>query len=142
MLGLSCTKLRVILSMLSISIFFWGCAQKGDETLPPDLVGVWKSSAPRFKYDTLQLSKEYIVFTSGEFQDFINVNFIQKVERKPERNHVFYVIHYENIHEQEYKFSFYYYPTKGGVIRLKNQMDSEWKKVKSVAGRKRPPTFN
>ena len=120
--------------VLAISIFVLGCQPKEDESLPLELVGVWASSAPRFKNDTLELTKEYIVFTSGEFQDFISVNFIVKVEKKPERNHIFYVIHYDNIHDQRYKFSFYYYPKKGGVIRLKNQIDIEWRKVKPITG--------
>lgn len=126
--------LAVIFLVLAIPIFVLGCQPKGDETLPPELVGVWMSSAPRFKDDTLELSKEFIVFTSGKFQNFINVNFILKVDRKPERNHIFYIIHYENIHDQKFKFSFYYYPKKGGVIRLKNQMDTGWKKVKPIEG--------
>ncbi|MGD9039434.1 MAG: hypothetical protein PVH82_07350 [Desulfobacteraceae bacterium] len=125
---------------LAISIFLLGCQPKEDETLPPELMGVWTSPAPRFKYDTLELSKENIVFTSGRFQDFISVNFIVKVEKRPERNHVFYTIHYENIEGQKYKFSFYYYPTKGNVIRLKNQLEFEWKKVGPIRGPKRPPT--
>jgi hypothetical protein len=132
--GFRSTKLGVIFLVSAISIFLLGCQPKGDESLPAELAGVWTSSSPRFKDDTLELSKEFIVFTSGKFQDFINVNFILKVEKKPERNHILYVIHYENIHDQKYKFSFYYYPAKGGVIRLKNQVDTEWKKVKPITG--------
>ena len=134
MLGLRGRKSKASLLALAISIFVLGCQPKEDETLPLELVGVWASSAPRFKNDTLELSKEFIVFTSGKFQDFINVNFIVKVEKKPERNHTLYVIHYDNIHDQRFEFSFYYYPTKGGVIRLKNQLDSEWRKVKPITG--------
>lgn len=140
--GLRSTKSKASFLVLALSIFLLGCQPKEAETLPPELVGVWASSAPRFKDDTLELSKEFIVFTSGQFQDFINVNFILKVEKRPERNHIFYVIHYENIHEQKYKFSFYHYPKKGGVIRLKNQMDMEWRKVKPIAGSESPPTSN
>jgi hypothetical protein len=132
--GFRSTKLRVIFLVLAIPIFLLGCQPKGDETLPPELAGVWTSSAPRFKDDTLELSKEFIVFTSGKFQNFISVNFILKVEKRPERNHMLYVIHYTNIHDQKYEFSFYYYPKKGGVIRLKNQIDTEWKKVKPITG--------
>lgn len=138
MLPLRRTKLKVIFLALAISIIVLGCQPKEDESLPAELVGVWASSAPRFKNDTLELSKEYIVFTSGEFQDFISVNFIVKVEKKPERNHTLYVIHYDNIHDQRYKFSFYYYPTKGGVIRLKNQIDIEWRKLRPIGPRKAP----
>ncbi len=134
------TKLRAIFLVLAVPIFVWGCQLNEDETLPPELVGVWTSAAPRFKDDTLELSKEHIVFTSGAFQDFISVNFIQKVEKRPERNHVFYTIHYENIEGQEYKFSFYYYPAKGNVIRLKNQVEFEWRKIGPIKGPKRPLT--
>ena len=132
MLGLRVRKSRASILALAISIFVLGCQPAEDETLPLELVGVWKSSAPRFKDDTLELSKEYIIFTSGEFQDFVNVNFIVKVEKKPERKHTLYVIHYDNIHNQRFKLSLYYYPKKVGMIRLKNQMDSEWRKVKPI----------
>ena len=136
--GFRTPKLRVIFLVLAVPILLWGCQLKEDETLPPELMGVWTSAAPRFKDDTLELSKEHIVFTSGEFQDFISVNFITKVERRPERNHLSYTIHYENIDGQKYKLSFYYYPNKGNVIRLKNQLEFEWKRVGPVKGSKRP----
>jgi hypothetical protein len=61
------------------------------------------------------------------------------MKQVPERGHFLYTILYENIHEQKYKFSFYYYSTKEGVIRLKNQTDVEWRKVKPIAGRESPP---
>jgi hypothetical protein len=140
MLGLRNIITKTGFLALAISIFLLGCQPKEDETLPPELMGVWTSAAPRFKNDTLELSKECIVFTSGEFQDFISVNFIVKVEKRPERNHILYTIHHENEEGQRYTFSFYYYPKKGNVIRLKNQLDFEWRKVEPLEGSKRPPT--
>lgn len=122
------------LLVLAIFLFLFGCQLREPETLPPEIVGVWESPAPKYKDCTLELTKEFVVFTSGEFQDHIDVNFIVKVEKKPERNHVLYTIHYENLEEQKYKFSFYYYPSKGGVMRLKNQKRIEWKKVRSIEG--------
>jgi hypothetical protein len=140
MLGLRNIITKTGFLALAISIFLLGCQPGEDETLPPELMGVWTSAAPRFKDDTLELSKEHIVFTSGAFQNFISVNFIVKVEKRPERNHIFYTIHYENVEGQSYKLSFYYYPEKGNVIRLKNQLEFEWRKVKPIEGSKRPPT--
>ena len=132
MLGSKIMKSKTCLLALLFSISLLGCQPKGSETLPPELEGVWMSSAPRYKNDTLELSKKFIVFTSGDSQDFVNVNFIVKVEEKPEMNHIFYIIHYENIDEQRYKLAFYYYPSRGGVMRLKNRKDIEWRKVKSI----------
>lgn len=140
MRGLTNIMIKTGFLALAISIFMLGCQPKEDETLPTELMGVWMSAAPRFKDDTLELSKEHIVFTSGRFQDFVSVNFIVRVEKRPERNHVFYTIHHENIEGQKYKFSFYYYPKKGNVIRLKNQLEFEWRKVGPIKGSKRPPT--
>ena len=140
MLGIRNKMTKTGLLALAISIFLLACQPSKDETLPPELMGVWTSAAPRFKNDTLELSKENIVFTSGQFQDFISVNFIKKVEKRPERNHVFYTIHFENVEGQRYKFSFYYYPKKGNVIRLKNQLEFEWRKVEPTKSSKRPPT--
>ncbi len=141
MLGLMNIITKTGFLALVVFIFLLGCQPKEDESLPPELMGVWTSAAPRFKNDTLELTKECIVFTSGEFQDFVIVDFITKVEKKPERNHVLYTIHHENEEGQRYTFSFYYYPEKGNVIRLKNQLEYEWRKVKPTKGRpKRPPT--
>jgi len=61
------------------------------------------------------------------------------MKRVPERGHFLCTILYENIHEQKNKFSFYYYPTKDGVIRLKNQTDVEWRKVRPIAGQESSP---
>ena len=132
MLGSKSMNSKTSLLALLFSISLLGCQPKGSETLPPELEGVWISPAPRYKNDTLELSKKFIVFTSGDSQDFVNVNFIVKVEEKPEMKHIFYIIHYENIDEQRYKFAFYYYPSRGGVMRLKNRKDIEWRKVKSI----------
>lgn len=133
MLGLRTTILKASYLVLAISTFLLGCQLKEPETLPAELVGVWRSSAIKYQDATLELTKEFIVFTSGEFQDFISVNFIVKVEKRPERNHILYTIHYENLEGQRYEFAFYYYPSKGKVIRPKNQMDMEWRKVKPIA---------
>jgi hypothetical protein len=138
--GIRTIKLRAILLVSAIPILVLGCQPKEDETLPPELMGVWTSAAPRFKDDTLELSKEHIVFTSGRFQGFISVNFIEKVEKRPERNHILYIIHYENVEGQEYKLSFYYYPEKGNVIRLKNQLEFVWRKLGPIQGSRRPAT--
>jgi hypothetical protein len=132
--GLRSPKSSAFFLALALPIFLLGCQPQEDETLPQELMGVWRSSAPKYADCTLELSKELIIFTSGEFQDFINVNFIIKVERKPERNHVVYTIHYENAEKQRYKFVFYHYPSEGGVIRPKNQIEIEWRKVKPISG--------
>ncbi len=127
-------KSRALFLALAFSMLFSGCQIKESETLPKELMGVWKSSAPKYADCTLELTKEFIVFTSGEFQGYINVNFIVKVEKKTERNHVLYIIHYENLDGQRFKFAFYHYPSQGAVLRPKNQLDMEWKKVRPIRG--------
>ncbi len=130
--GLQSLKSRALQLALAFSILLLGCQMKESETLPKELMGVWRTSAPKYADCTLELTKEFIVFTSGEFQDYINVNFIVKVERKPERNHFLYIIHYENLDGQLFKFAFYHYPSQGAVMRPKNQLDIEWKRVRPI----------
>ncbi len=132
MLGSKSMNLKTGLLALLFAISLFGCQPEGSETLPHELEGVWMSPAPRFKNDTLELSKKFIVFTSGESKDFISVNFIVKVEVTPEKNHFFYIIHYKNNDEQRYKLAFYYHPSKGGVMRLKNRENIEWRKVSFI----------
>jgi hypothetical protein len=101
---------------------------------------VWKTSAPKYKDCSIELTRDYIIFTNSHWGAHIDTNFVLGMQRVPERGHFLYTILYENIHEQRYRLSFYYYPTKGRVIRLKNQTDVEWKKVKPIAGQENPPT--
>jgi hypothetical protein len=125
-------KSKSILLIIAFFVSLLGCESRRLESVPAELIGVWKTSAPKYEYCSFELTKDYIIFINGHFAEHTDVNFIVKAERVPERRHFLYTIHYENLHGQKYKFGFYHYPLKDGVIRFKNQKFIEWKKVRSI----------
>ena len=133
-------KIASILLSLAVLISLFACQSGGPDGLPNELIGVWKTSAPKYKDCSIELTRDYIIFTNSHSTAHVDTNFVLNMKRVPERGHLLCTILYENIHEQKYKFSFYYYPTKDGVIRLKNQTDVEWRKVKPIADQESSPT--
>jgi hypothetical protein len=132
-------RIACIFLSLPILISLFGCQPGGPDGLPSELIGVWKTSAPKYKDCSIELTRDYIIFTNSRSASHVDTNFVLGMKRVPERGHFLCTILYENIHEQKYKFSFYYYPTKDGVIRLKNQAELEWRKVKPIAGQESSP---
>ena len=131
-------KIACIFLSLAVLISLFGCQSGGPDGLPGELIGVWKTSAPKYNDCSFELTRDYIIFTNSHSAAHVDTNFVLNMKQVPERGHFLYTILYENIHEQKYKFSFYYYSTKDGVIRLKNQTDVEWRKVKPIAGQESP----
>lgn len=117
---------------VTISLFLLGCQPRGSHSIPVELMGVWKSSEPKYKGCSFELTKDLVVFVNRYLQDHVSVNFIVKIRTITERQRTLYTIYYHNIDEQTYKFSFYYYSSKGGTIRLRNQKGIEWRKVQSI----------
>jgi hypothetical protein len=132
-------RIQGIFLTLAILSSLIGCLSGGAEGVPTELIGVWKTSAPKYKDCTIELTKDYIIFINSHVAAHIDTNFVLKMKRVRERGHFLCTIRYENIREQKYNFSFYYDPAKGGVLRLKNQIDVKWKKVKPIAGQKSAP---
>ena len=132
-------KIAGIFLTLAIFAPLLGCLSGGAEGIPTELIGVWKTSAPRYKDCSIELSRDYIIFTNSHVAAHVDTNFVLRMKRAEERGRSSYTILYENIHGQRYKLSFYYDPTKGGVIRLKNRKDVEWKKAKPIVGQGSAP---
>ncbi len=121
-------KSECILLVLAIFVSFFGCQFKGPATVPDELLGVWETSAPKYKDCFLRLTKDTLTFANRDL-DNIDVNSISKIEKIHREKGILYTIHYENREGQEYKFPFYYDPLKGGAIRFKNQEGIEWRKA-------------
>lgn len=132
-------RIEGIFLTLAILVSLIGCLSGGPEGVPTELIGVWKTSALKYRDCSIELTRDYIIFTNSHLGVHVDTNFVLKMKRVRERGHFLCTIRYENIREQKYNFSFYYDPAKGGVIRLKNQIDVEWKKVKPIAGQESAP---
>ena len=131
-------KITGIFLTIVIFVSLLGCPG-GSEGIPTELIGVWKTSAPKYKNCSIELTRNYIVFTNSHVAAHVDTNFVLGIKRAPEKGRFSCTILYENIHEQRYKFSFYYDPAGGGAIRLKNQTDVEWRKVKPIVGQPSAP---
>ena len=107
------------------------CQLAENNTVPDELKGVWKTSVPKYKDRSFELTEKLIIFVSGDLFENIDVNLISKIEIIGEGNCRLYAIQYENMEKQDFKLSFYYEPSDDGVIRFKNQQKIEWRKEKS-----------
>lgn len=102
-----------------------GC-RAGDRTVPPELLGVWKTAAPRFVGHYLEITPTRLIFDGGKAGRAAHD--IERVDAHPEDEQMLYTFNYENLHGQEYTLSFYYTRQNGGTIRLKNRQQWEWTK--------------
>jgi hypothetical protein len=127
-------RIAGIFLILALVVSLLGCLSGGSDGVPTELIGVWKTSAPKYKNCSIELTRDYIVFTNSHVAAHVDTNFVLKMKRVPERGRFSCTLLYENIHGQRYNFSFYYDPAKGGRIRLKNRIDVEWRKVKPILG--------
>ena len=105
---------------------------KENNEIPDELAGVWRTSAPKYKDCFFDLNEHLIIFANGHLLENIDVNFISKIKNTHMGSQVLYIIYYENLENQEFKLSFYYDPSNGGVIRFKNQEKIKWWKEKYV----------
>jgi hypothetical protein len=119
-------KRRFIAVLITLVVFVWHCGDK--EIASDDVMGLWKTSAPKYADRSFEITKERITFGKGEGN--FEIDLIKKIHMKqfPQDKSRLYTIYYEDDKGEENTFAFYYYHENGGVIRLKNQREIEWKK--------------
>lgn len=100
-----------------------GCGRERTKTVPDELVGVWKTAAPKYADRFLELTRTTISFGTGG-QDFYTRTIVAVEKRRQDDNTLYTVFYVDS--EGEYKFSFHYEPVSGGVIRYKNQKSIAW----------------
>jgi hypothetical protein len=121
-------KHKYIIIFLAIFMSLLAC-QAGEQTIPSELLGVWETSAPKYKDCFFEIGKGTIIFVNKALPEpSIDSNIISRTEIGSEDEETLYTIYYNKIGEEEYQFSFYYYPQDGCSIRFKNQKDIEWQK--------------
>ncbi len=101
-----------------------GCQSQKDNPVPANLLGVWKTSEPRYANRFFKLTKDAITFGTGG--DNVDRYPIASIERTRDEEGLLYNIHYLNREGQQYAFSIYYDSTNHGVIRFKNQKRFTW----------------
>ena len=118
-------RIFVVLTYLMV-LFACQCGKK--TTVPGDLIGVWKTTAPTYADRFFEIKTDEVIFGTGEGSfDTYPISKI-KSEKDPREQGTLCTLYYKNIEGQEYKFSFYYDPANPGTIRFKNQQEIIWAK--------------
>jgi hypothetical protein len=118
--------LVVLILILSLSPF--QCGRKATISIPEELIGVWKTTAPPYADRFFEIKTDEVVFGTGEETfDTYPITKI-KTEKDPKEQRTLYTLYYRSIEGQEYQFSFYYDPENHGTIRFKNQKEMAWTK--------------
>jgi hypothetical protein len=89
-------------------------------------VGVWETSAIKYKDRFIEFKKHAVIFGTGVGNQSIQP--IRKVKAVRQDQKDLYTLTYLDEDGGEYSFSFFYDPL-GDVITLKNQKEIEWKKI-------------
>jgi hypothetical protein len=101
-----------------------GCQPATEKTIPDDLLGVWKTSEPKYADRFFELKKDAIIIATGE--NNTDTYSVASIEQAHDEEGLLYKIHYLNLEGQQILFSIYYAPTNHGVIRLANQKHFTW----------------
>ncbi len=109
----------VVLALLTLVL---GCGTKRYSALPDELVGVWKTSAPKYADRYIELQRHAVVF--GTREGTVSRHVIDSVEEAGEAHQILYSISYTE-DGNRYRWSFYYDPVAKS-IRLKNQIAIVW----------------
>jgi len=104
-----------------------GCGPESTKTVPGDLVGIWKTSAPKYADTFIELTRTTITFGSGE--KGTHLRSVVKVTKERDEAGTLYTVFYTDSGGQEYRFAFYHDPADG-ALRWKNQRTIAWVKAK------------
>ena len=117
---------RLVLVFFLVGAFS-GCRVARLESVPDELVGVWKTTSPRYEDRFFEISEDLIVFGTGGRNT--EAHRILSIREALEDERLLYAISYESAEGEEYGFFFYYDPAGSGVIRFKNQQNMAWTAV-------------
>jgi hypothetical protein len=99
------------------------------KTAPEDLIGLWKTSDPKYEDRFLEIDRSTITFgTGGGNSDTHSITSIE-IEKGPEAKGNLYTIAYDK-EGQKFTFLIYYHPANQGTIRFKNQDQIVWTREK------------
>lgn len=116
---------RASVVALTLLLALVGCGPESTKTVPDDLIGVWKTSEPKYADRPFQLSRDAITFWTGGGESYTRT--VARVTRVREDGNVLYTVFYvdpADAERFEFKLAFYY----DGSIRWKNRRDMAWAK--------------
>jgi hypothetical protein len=110
-----------------LSIFFSLMACQENIPLPQHLVGVWKTSAPKYKDRYLKITENSLIYGIGEGEEVSHT--VERITVKQENGETIYTFHYKDAEREKCDLALIYSPVSE-TIKLKNRNDI-WEKVKS-----------
>ncbi len=99
------------------------------QSLSPQLIGSWETSARKYADRTLQLSGSEIAFEQGSQNDFASYPITGVTSRRNADGAIIYVVTYDN-DGVAHQFSFIHQPV-ANTITLKNQPQVIWQKIRN-----------
>lgn len=114
----------------SIPLLFMGyllLSHGSSGTVPADLYGVWKTSAPKYADRFMEISEGVILFGTGK--DTLESYVLDSVDIQPDGTKTLYTITYLDRDMEELRLSFYYEPGGKPLMTFKNQDHLMWTRV-------------
>ena len=99
-----------------------------DSTMPPELIGTWVTSDPRYADRALIITATTISFYVGDAE--VTTHPIRRVAVDHESRATVYELEYES-GDEVLSLVFTFIRMDGGIIRLANQEHMDWKKAGS-----------
>ena len=120
--------IQIVFIVLVMLCFTLQCSKI--KTAPEDLIGVWKTSDPKYEDRFLEIDRSTITFGKGGGDSDTHPITSIEVEKGPEAKGNLYTIAYKDKEGQKFNFLIYYDPANQGTIRFKNQDQIEWTREK------------
>lgn len=121
---------RHIFALLALALVFPGCSVLREElVVPPELIGVWGTTDPRYEGRTFEFTTGSVIFQTGNGPFDFTAHPIQDISIVPDGNRLDYVVEYGTIDAGAFEFSFSYLPDGQGMIRFMNQPEMIWTPV-------------
>ena len=127
------TSIVIAITLLAALI---GCGRERTKSVPDELIGVWRTTAPKYADRFLKLTRTAIIFGTGGEDSYTRT--VVAAEKSRLDGDTLYTVFYADA-EGEYRFAFYYESLGGGVIRYKNQRAIAWTRQKGAVATQGQP---
>ena len=121
------TKMEFGLAMFFLAATA-GCRTIQLKTVPDNLVGIWRTDAPKYSGRSLELTRELLIINTGPAEKIFYG--VLSVDEEPRGNDAFYTIHYVSDDREVFQLSCFYGPQDGGTIQFEHQLGTLWTREK------------
>ena len=111
---------------VAILLFLICSCRPSHDPVPEQLIGTWQTSMATHAGSTMEISKHVLIFMSDRGVDARSR--IVGCKTFSEKGQTVYQLSYLDQYKNEYQLHLLYDPTDGGIVRLKNQPQLEWKR--------------